>query len=105
MSEEDRSYIPYYYGMNWQAPSGGNREVFSSQGLGLLAGRAMRQGVVGGVDAGLWLERLAGVPLEPSRMMIDWEVRPSLIRLAIGCRRFFTTSRRALLSDYIFHAL
>lgn len=78
MSEEDRSYIPYYYGMNWQAPPGGNREVFSSQGLGLLAGRAMRQGVVGGADAGLWLERLAGVPLEPSRMMIDWggETKP-----------------------------
>ena len=68
----DRDVIPYYYGLNYEAPRESDPGAFPSRGLGLLAGRAMRQSVVGGSDAGLWLENLAGVPLEPARMMIDW---------------------------------
>ena len=66
----DRDVIPYYYGLSYEGPP--EREAFLSRPFGLLAGRAMRQGVVGGADAGLWLENLVGVPLEPSRMMLNW---------------------------------
>jgi hypothetical protein len=66
-------WLPYYYGLNYEAPPGGDdRGALSFRGLGLMVGRAMRQGVVGGVDSGLWLENLVGVPLEPQRMMLNW---------------------------------
>ena len=62
----DRSYLPYYYGLNYDAPAEPEVPV---QPVGAMLGSAYRQGAIG-VDSGLWYQKLTGMPLDASRFQM-----------------------------------
>ena len=63
----DRSYLPYYYGLNYDAPAEPEVPV---QPLGAMLGSVYRQGAIG-VDSGLWYQKLTGMPLDAFQIPLN----------------------------------
>ena len=77
-------HIPYYYGLNYEAPEGAPPPQQAP--LGTLWGDVLRQDQIG-ADQGLWYSHLTGMPLDPKRFEIGYGVEdpvPPVLDEAVG---------------------
>jgi hypothetical protein len=64
-----RDHIPYYYGLNYEAPEGAGPPPVAA--LGGMLGNVYRKDAIG-ADNGLWYQSITGRPLDASRFQVDF---------------------------------